>query len=68
MKEPKEPSHVPEDNRPATKQDLLNLEGRLAGKMPDMEDRLVEVMRDVQTTILGAFNAPITEVERGIHP
>jgi hypothetical protein len=43
---------MPDDNRPATKQDLVELEGRL-----------VEQMRDMQTEVLRAFHGWARPVE-----
>jgi hypothetical protein len=45
-----------EDNRPATKQDVH-----------DLEERLVERLREVQAEILRAFRNSTTEIERGKH-
>ena len=42
-------------NAPATKGDLINLKDVLTGNMQQLEDRLTETMRDVQTEMLKAF-------------
>lgn len=44
------------NNEPATKQDLLDLENRLDSRAHEMEDRLVEKMRNMQTAVLRAFH------------
>jgi hypothetical protein len=43
---------MPEDSRPATKQDL----NELRTEMREMRDQLIEQMRDVQTEVLRAFH------------
>ena len=47
---------MPEDSRPATKQDLNELRDELRGEMHQLGDRLVEQMRDMQTEVLRAFH------------
>jgi hypothetical protein len=48
---------VPEDNSPATKQDLHLLRQELKQDLVAMEDRLVEKMRDMQTELLRGFSS-----------
>lgn len=48
---------MPEDNSPATKQDLQLLKQEIKQDMGAMEDRLVEKMRDMQTELLRGFAA-----------
>jgi hypothetical protein len=47
---------MPQDDRPATKQDLQDLRAELRGDLRELEDRLVERMRDMQTEVLRAFH------------
>jgi len=48
---------MPNDpNQPSTRQDLLDLEERLGGRMLGLEERLTESMRDMQTEVLRAFH------------
>ena len=42
-------------NAPATKADLAELRGEFKADLAALEDRLTEVMRDVQTEMLRAF-------------
>ncbi len=49
-------SSVPENNAPATKQDLRELEERLTEAMREREERMTEAMRDMQTEVLRAFH------------
>ena len=45
-----------DDNAPATKSDLRQLEERLGNQMGLLRDELVEKMRDLQTEVLRAFH------------
>ena len=58
---------MPEDTRPATKQDLNQLREELVGQMHDQitefRDQLVEQMRDMQTEVLRAFHDWASPVE-----
>jgi adenylate kinase len=51
---------MPDDNRPATKQDLHNLRDEIRSEIRDqnhqLRDELVERMRDMQTEVLRAFH------------
>ena len=49
-----------DSNAPATKADLIALEGRLKTDMTALEERLIETWRDMQTELLKAFY-PIAE-------
>ncbi|MGH9604319.1 MAG: hypothetical protein ACRD3N_01345 [Terracidiphilus sp.] len=44
-----------ERNAPATRGDLQNLEAKFQLNLRDLEDRLVEAIRDSQTEVLKAF-------------
>jgi len=44
-----------DENAPATKKDLRELEERIDGRMGALEERLSEQMRDMQTELLKAF-------------
>ena len=44
-----------DDERPATKKDLVELKVELTGEMGCMEERLMEKLRDMQTELLRAF-------------
>jgi len=54
---------MPEDSRPATKQDLNELRDQLREEMRELSDRLVEQMRDMQTEVLRAFHDWASPVE-----
>ena len=61
---------MPEDTRPATKQDLNQLReemhglrDQLTGEMHGLRDQLVEQMRDMQTEVLRAFHDWASPVE-----
>ena len=47
---------MPDDNRPATKQDLIDFQGLMKKDLIEIEGRLVEQMRDMQTEVLRAFH------------
>jgi hypothetical protein len=44
------------DSNPATKKDLEDLEARLDVKMEAVVDRLIELVRDVETNMLTSFH------------
>jgi hypothetical protein len=61
------------DDRPATKRDLEGLEARVKKDIGELEARLVERMRDMQTEILRGFevvvksyDARLRRVETGL--
>ena len=47
---------MPDDSRPATKQDLNELRDQIREEMRQLGDHLVEKMRDMQTEVLRAFH------------
>ena len=58
-----ERKHMPEDTRPATRQDINELREQMNGQITEIRgqitavrDQLVEQMRDMQTEVLRAFH------------
>ena len=47
---------MPEDSRPATKQDINELREQMGGQIAEIREHLVEQMRDMQTEVLRAFH------------
>jgi hypothetical protein len=47
---------MPEDSRPATKQDINELREQVGGQITEVRDQLVGQMRDMQTEVLRAFH------------
>lgn len=57
------------DQNYATKQDLQDLKRELGERMDQMQDHLIEAMRDMQTEVLRAFHnwASPTEIKMRSH-